>query len=279
LSPARSRDGVERGYIIPIGGAEKKVRDKKILSRFAELCGGERARIAIIPTASEQKDTGRRYEKVFRDIGVRETRSYPFEERDESAREDWLKELSEADGIFLTGGNQLRLSTTLGGTPAAQLIRRMNADGVHVAGTSAGAGFMSEHMIAFGDEGLSPRADMVTLAPGLGLTNRVIVDHHFRKRDRFGRLLTAISYNPFSVGLGLAEDTAALIGPDDVIEVMGSGAVTIVDPSRLEYSSMDSVRERDPVCLVGLRVHSLVEGWSFDLERRTAQVAGARASG
>ena len=271
MSPSRGRDGADRGFIIPIGGAEKKVRDKKILSRFVELCGGGSARIAIIPTASELKDTGRRYEKVFKDIGVSETRSFPFEDRSEGAREEWLEKLSEADGIFLTGGNQLRLSTTLGGTPAAQLIRRMNADGVHVAGTSAGAGFMSEHMIAFGEEGLSPRADMVTLAPGLGLTNRVIVDHHFRKHDRFGRLLTAISYNPFTVGLGLAEDTAAMIGPDDVIEVMGSGAVTIVDPSELEFSSMDSARERDPVCLVGLRVHSLVEGWSFDLERREAR--------
>ncbi len=278
MSPSRVSDGAVRGYIIPIGGAEKKVRDKKILSRFVELCGGDRARIAIIPTASELKETGRRYEKVFRDIGVNETRSFPFEERDEAGREDWLAELAEADGIFMTGGNQLRLSTTLGGTPAAQLIRRMNAEGVHVAGTSAGAGFMSEHMIAFGEEGLSPRADMVTLAPGLGLTNRVIVDHHFRKRDRFGRLLTAISYNPFTVGLGLAEDTAAMIGPDDVIEVMGSGAVTIVDPSELEYSSMDSAHEREPVCLVGLRVHSLVEGWSFDLGSRRAQSAGAQAT-
>lgn len=272
MTPARAEEG-KRGYIVPIGGAERKLRDRRILSRFVELCGDRSAVIAIIPTASELSDTGRRYEKVFKDIGVGEVRTYPFDSRSDGERQDWLDSLAEADGIFLTGGNQLRLSTTLGGTPAAQLIRRLNADGVHVAGTSAGAGFLSEHMIAFGREGLAPKADLVTLAPGLGLTNRVIVDHHFRKRDRFGRLLAAISYNPFAIGIGLAEDTAAFIGPDDVLEVLGSGALTIVDPSALEYSSMDSAHKNDPVCLVGLRVHTLIDGWSYDLNRREARQA------
>ena len=272
MTPARAEEG-ERGYIIPIGGAEKKLRDRKILSRFVQLCGNGSAVIAIIPTASELSDTGRRYERVFRDMGVADVRTYPFESRGDGERQDWLDSLGEADGVFLTGGNQLRLSTTLGGTSAAQLIRRLNAEGVHVAGTSAGAGFLSEHMIAFGREGLAPKADLVTLAPGLGLTNRVIVDHHFRKRDRFGRLLAAISYNPFAIGIGLAEDTAAFVAPDDVLEVLGSGALTIVDPSELEYSSMDSAQKKEPVCLVGLRVHTLIDGWSYDLNRREARQA------
>ena len=145
----------------------------------------------------------------------------------------------------------------------------MNADGVHIAGTSAGAGFLSEHMIAFGEEGSSPRADIVTLAPGLGLTNSVIVDHHFSRRDRFGRLLTAIGYNPFAVGLGLDEDTAAFIGPDDVLEVVGSGAITIVDPSDLEYSSMDSAREHDAV--------SDGQLWSWILDRIVDQSDAQRS--
>ncbi len=277
MSPARAEEG-ERGYIIPIGGAEKKLRNRKILSRFVDLSGNGSAVVAIIPTASELSDTGRRYERVFKDIGVRDVRSYPFEKRSDGERQDWLDSLAEANGIFLTGGNQLRLSTTLGGTPAAQLIRRLNADGVHVAGTSAGAGFLSEHMIAFGREGLAPKADLVTLAPGLGLTNRVIVDHHFRKRDRFGRLLAAISYNPFAIGIGLAEDTAAFIGPDDVLEVLGSGALTIVDPSQLEYSSMDSAQKKEPVCLVGLKVHTLIDGWSYDLNQREARQATVATS-
>ena len=104
-------------------------------------------------------------------------------------------------------------------------------------------------MIAFGDEGSSPRAGIVTLTPGLGLTNRVIIDQHFRQRDRLGRLLTALAYNPFAIGLGLDEDTAAFIGPDNVIEVVGSGAITVVDPSGVEFSSMDVAKANDPVCM------------------------------
>ncbi|MFQ5530108.1 MAG: cyanophycinase [Gemmatimonadota bacterium] len=141
---------------------------------------------------------------------------------------------------------------------------------MHIAGTSAGAGFLSEHMIAFGSEGSSPRANMVTLAPGLGLTNAVIVDHHFRERDRIGRLMTAVAYNPFAIGLGLDEDTAAFIGPDDVLEVDGSGSVTLVDPSDVEFTSMDSSHQDDPVCLVGLRLHVLTRGWRYDLHTRQA---------
>jgi cyanophycinase len=128
-------------------------------------------------------------------------------------------------------------------------------------------------MIAFGDEGPTPRAGMVTLAPGLGLTNRMIVDQHFRQRDRLGRLLSALALNPFAVGIGLDEDTAAFIGPDDVLEVDGSGGVTIVDPSGLESSSMGSAKPGEPVSMVGVKLHVLARGGSFDLKTRTATTA------
>lgn len=258
-----------RGYIIPIGGAEEKFRDPKILQRFVDYCG-EGATIAVIPTASKLPETGNRYVEIFKDLGVANSVSLPFNTRHDCRNEEMLAVLAAADGIFLTGGNQLRLSTTLGGTPVAQTIRRRNAEGVHVAGTSAGAGFMSEHMIAFGDEGYTPRANMVTLSPGLGLTNKVIVDQHFHQRERRGRLLTTISYNPFAIGIGLGEDTATIIGPDDTLEVLGSGGVTIIDPSDIEYSSMDSARRDDPVCIVGARLHILVEGWKYNLITKKA---------
>ena len=188
-----------------------------------------------------------------------------------------LAVLDRSDGIFLTGGNQLRLSTTIGGTSMAKALRRRNAEGAHIAGTSAGAAFLCEHMIAFGREGGSPRAKIVTLAPGLGLTNRIIIDQHFRQRDRLGRLLTALAYNPFAIGIGLDENTAAFIGPDEVLEVVGSGALTIVDPSGLEFSSMARVRKNDPVCLIGLRLHILDHGATFNLHTREAAAAPAIA--
>ena len=265
-----------RGFIIPVGGAEEKIGDVTILRRFASLCGSE-CRIAIIPTASEQSDTGARYETLFQQLGVGQAEALPIHDRPDAELPHLLEVLDRADGIFLTGGNQLRLSTTIGGTAMAKALRRRNAEGAHIAGTSAGAAFLCEHMIAFGREGGSPRAKIVTLAPGLGLTNRVIIDQHFRQRDRLGRLLTALAYNPFAIGIGLDENTAAFIGPDDVLEVVGSGALTIVDPSGLEFSSMARVRKNDPVCLIGLRLHILDHGSTFNLHTREAAAAPAIA--
>jgi len=276
MSPARVKEGDQRGYIVPIGGAERKVGDEEILKRFADLAGGRESRLAVIPTASEEADTGRRYEKIFHAIGAGEVSVLPFETRRECDDTGALRQLEQATGVFLTGGNQIRLSSTLGGTPVAKLMRTMNAGGVVVAGTSAGAAFLSEHMIATGDEGATPRNGMVSLAPGLGLTNRLIVDQHFRQRDRLGRLLTALSFNPFAIGLGLDEDTAAFIGPDETLEVVGSGAITIVDPSGVEYSSIDAARRGDPVCLLGIRMHVLVQGATFNLHTRLAAAPGVR---
>ena len=178
--------------------------------------------------------------------------------------------LETASGVFFTGGNQLRISTMLGGTPVAKAVRRMNARGVAVGGTSAGAAVLSEHMIASGDEGPTPKVGMASLAPGFGLSNRVIIDQHFRQRDRLGRLLTALAYNPFAVGVGLDEDTAAFINPDRVIEVVGAGAITIVDVSALQHSSVATSDEGKPICMTNVRVHLLTHGATYDLETREA---------
>jgi len=273
----RNRRNGERGFIVPIGGAEEKMRGPAILKRFVHLCGDEDANIAIIPTASQDPDTPNRYQQVFKELGCGETTVVPLTERRDCDDRRWLKMIERADGVFLTGGNQLRLSTILGGTKMASMLRRCNQKGLHVAGTSAGAAIMSEHMIAFGKEGPTPQADMVTLAPGLGFTRRLIIDQHFRQRDRLGRLLTAVSYNPNSVGLGLDEDTAAFLGPHEVLEVAGSGAITIVDPAGVEYSSMDSTQQHEPVSIIGVRLHVLVEGGTFDLRSRKAHPAPVAA--
>jgi len=278
MSPARPPEGAERGAIIPVGGAEEKLGDPRILRKFVEMAGGKDARIAVIPTASQLTDTGDRYESLFTELGAGRVRSLPFESRADCERADLLEKLGKATGIFLTGGNQLRLATTLGGTEVARAVRTLNAAGVPVAGTSAGAAFLSEHMIANGEDGAVPRANIVTLAPGLGLTNRVVIDQHFRQRDRLGRLLTALAYNPFAIGVGLDEDTAAFIGPDETLEVVGTGGITIVDCSDVEYSSMDSVGDHEPVCLIGLRLHILTAGATFNLHTRVATAPSAAAA-
>ena len=264
-----------RGHLLPIGGAEDH-ENPAILRRFVELAGGEEAHIAVVPVASRMKDTGSRYLEVFDDLGVADATSLAIRTREDAHNPHHVTALQEASGIFITGGDQLRLATILGGTPVAQTIRRANAAGVHVAGTSAGAAIMPEHMIAGGDAGATPEADKVTLAPGFGLTNSVVVDQHFRQRDRLGRLLTAVSYNPFLIGLGIDEDTGVLLGPDDTFEVLGTGAVTVVDPSELSHSSMSSARAGEPVSLVDLRLHVLAVGARYDITARKAHTSGTR---
>jgi len=271
MSPSNHVNAEERGYIIPIGGGEEKLHHPEILDRFVDVCGGKASRISIIPTASELEDTGRNYEKLFRRLGVKHAQVLAIETREDCQSSADLDYIDKSDGVFMTGGNQLRLSTTIGGTEVAQRIRRRNAEGMHVAGTSAGAAFMPEHMIAGGIEGSTPSPDMVTMAPGLGLTNKFIIDQHFRERDRFGRLLTALAYNPFAVGLGLDEDTAAFIRPGDRLDVVGSGGITVIDPTDLSYSSMHLAGRGEPVSLIGVKLHILIAGGQFDAMTREAR--------
>ncbi|HEX9472913.1 MAG TPA: cyanophycinase [Steroidobacteraceae bacterium] len=269
--PSRIPEGATRGWIIAIGGAENKENDQHILERFVQTSGGERADIVVIPTASRMHETGARYEQLFRELGAERVAVMDFDTRRDCQESGRLRRLEEASGIFFTGGNQLRLTTLLGGTPVARLIRQRNAHGVTVGGTSAGASILSEHMIAFGDDGSAVISGSVRLAPGLGLTNRFIIDQHFRQRDRLGRLLTALAYNPFAVGIGLDEDTAAFIGPDETVEVVGTGGVTIVDGAEVRFSSMSEATEGQPVCMLGLRLHVLVAGATFNLHTRVAE--------
>jgi cyanophycinase len=270
MCASKVADGKERGWIIPIGGAEEKENSPQILRRFVQLAGGDAADIVVIPTASQLRATGPRYERIFAELGAERVTSLDFDTRRDAEEPSRLERLNQATGVFFTGGNQLRLSTLIGGTPVAKAVRVLNAAGVPVAGTSAGAAFISEHMIAFGDEGSTPVAGSVRLAPGMGLTNRFIIDQHFRQRDRLGRLLTALAYNPFAVGIGLDEDTAAFIAPDNTVHVEGSGGITVVDAAEVQFSSMDSVSEGRPVCLLGMKLHILTQGATFNLHTRRA---------
>ena len=266
--PATSTGGSERGFLIPIGGAEDKTANSVILDRFVELCGGTSANIVVIPTASRMSDTGSLYVKLFEEMGAPHVDFMQLKSRADCERMTNLKRLDEATGIFITGGNQLRLATIIGGTTMADQIRHLNAHAVHIAGTSAGAAILPEHMIAYGSSGATPTLDKVTLSPGLGLTNSLVIDQHFRERNRLGRLLTALAYNPYACGLGLDEDTAAFIDPHGVLEVVGSGGVTIVDPSDIEYSSISEIRNGDVVTLTNVRLHILAAGDRFDIHSR-----------
>jgi len=266
--PARTTGDSQRGYLIPIGGAEEKETNPVILERFVELCGGSQANIVVIPTASRMSDTGSLYVELFEDMGASHVDFMQLRSRADCEKMSNMKRLDQATGIFITGGNQLRLSTIIGGTPMADQIRHLNAHDVHIAGTSAGAAILPEHMIAGGESGPTPTLDKVALSPGLGLTNSLVIDQHFRQRDRLGRLLSALAFNPYACGLGIDEDTAAFIDPNGVLEVVGSGGVTIVDPSDVDYSSIAEIRRSEVVTLTNVKLHILAEGARFDIKSR-----------
>jgi cyanophycinase len=181
--------------------------------------------------------------------------------------ETFARMLHDSTGIFLTGGNQLRLSSTIGGTRLAEAVLERFHHGAVVAGTSAGASAMSTHMIAFGASGATPKHRMAAIAAGLGVLPNVIVDQHFQQRNRLGRLLSLIAQNPSLLGLGVDEDTAGVVGPDHVMEVIGRGSITIVDGAAAETDAWD-VHGHKPVMLSGVVLHSLPAGYRFDLRRR-----------
>ena len=256
------------GSVIIIGGAEDKVRDRVILSRFVTLAGGRDATIAVISTASSLGlEAGDRYRQVFGELGVAKVRTIHAITRPQANDETAALAIRDATGIFLTGGNQLRLSSTIGGTRLADAVLDQFRQGAVVAGTSAGASAMSSHMIAFGASGATPKHRMAQIAAGLGVLPGVIVDQHFQQRNRLGRLLSLIAQNPSLLGLGVDEDTAGVVGPDHVMEVIGRGSITVVDGSGSETDAWE-VHGHRPLMISGVVLHSLPAGYRFDLRRR-----------
>ncbi len=262
-----------QGTVIVIGGAEDKVRDRVILGRFVALAGGSDAKIAVIATASSfGMEAGDRYRSVFTELGAAEVMPLNAVTRMQANDEHSARIVSESSGIFMTGGNQLRLSSMLGGTRLAEAIMGRFTDGAVVAGTSAGASAISSHMIAFGASGATPKHRMAQIAAGLGLLPGVIVDQHFQQRNRLGRLLSLIAQNPSLLGLGVDEDTAGVVGPDQVMEVIGRGSITVVDGAASETDAWE-IRGHRPLMISGVVLHSLPDGYRFDLRRRTRVVA------
>jgi len=264
---------VADGTVIVIGGAEDKVRDRVILSRFVSLAGGADARIVVISTASSLgAEAGQRYRQVFGELGVKRFKPIHAVTRSQANDESFVAALSDATGIFLTGGNQLRLSSTIGGTRLADAVLDRFRHGAVVAGTSAGASAMSSHMIAFGASGATPKQRMAQVAAGLAVLPGVIIDQHFQQRNRLGRLLSLIAQNPSLLGLGIDEDTAGVVGPDHVMEVIGRGSITVVDGSGSETNAWE-IGGHKPIMISNVVLHSLPAGNRFDLRARSRVAA------
>jgi cyanophycinase len=262
-----------------IGGAEDKLKARRILSRFVKLAGGPEAHIVVVSTASMLGDvTTDTYREIFTELGAAHVSGMRPMERREAEDPKVAATLVEATGVFLTGGNQLRLTSIVAGTRLDSGLHMAHDRGAVIAGTSAGASALASHMLAFGESGATPRHSIVQLAAGLGLVQNVIVDQHFEQRTRLGRLLSAIAQSPSLIGIGLDEDTAAIISPDRQMEVLGRGAVTVIDGSRMETDAF-RLRKRRPLMISGAILHSIPSGYTFDLRTRAliSDEGGARA--
>lgn len=259
------------GTLVLIGGAEDKKGDKKILRRFVELCGGSEARIAVLATATRKThDAGDRYCSLFREMGAAEAATLPIYSRLDANNIKYVRYMSEVTGVFFTGGNQITLTSILGGTQFLRALKDAYIRGATVAGTSAGASAISRHMIMQGAKGLSPTKGMASIAAGLGLLHNLVVDQHFGARRRIGRLLTVVAHNPFLLGVGIDEDTAIVIGPDNTLEVIGKRSVTILDGTNISYSNVSYVEGNQmPLCIYDVKMHILLAGCTFDILRRT----------
>ena len=256
-----------------IGGAEDKVRERVILSRFVALAGGPDARICVISSASSLGPlAGEMYRRVFTELGAAEVSPIHAVNRNQANDDHAARIVRESTGVFMTGGNQLRLSSTIGGTAIAQAILERHRHGSVIAGTSAGASAMSSHMVAFGASGGTPKQRMVQMAAGLGVLPSVIIDQHFQQRNRLGRLLATIAQNPSLLGLGIDEDTCGVVGSDMVMEVIGRNSVTIVDGGASETDAWE-VRAHRPIMISNVVLHSLPVGYRFDLRRRVRVAA------
>ena len=258
-----------RGPLIAIGGAEDKIGARAVLRDVVKHAGGPKhAKIAVFPTASSiPVEMANTYESIFSELGA-EVHIVRIASRADGEDPDKLALIKEVSGIFFTGGDQGRIVTMLGGTELARTIRRAHRNGAVVAGTSAGASVICDHMIAQGRKGYAPRRELVMLAPGLGLTRKLVIDQHFGQRHRIGRLFSAVAMNPFLIGVGIDEDTAIVLKADKKLQVIGRGTVTIIDGSKIQHTDIHEVKRESPAALLGLSVHVLTQGCGFDIDNR-----------
>lgn len=258
-----------KAAIMAIGGAEDKIHGRQILHTFFSRAGGREARILIVPSASREPEIiGKIYRDIFEDMGAKTVDVLSISSREHGEDPQLQAYLESFTGVFLSGGDQLRLCALIADTPLMNKLRFLVHQGaITLAGTSAGAAVLGHPMIAGGSSGESPNRSLVDLTTGLGLLPEVIVDQHFYHRNRLARLISAIAAHPDKLGIGIDEDTCALFEQDGLVQVVGQGTVTIVDPRDMTHTNHSHVRANDPLSIYNLRLHLLTHGDSYDLSK------------
>lgn len=267
--PLNSSDALlgRKGALVIIGGAEDRDGDRRILREFVRLAGGSGAKIVVLTAGtSEPREAGETYIDVFQRLGADRIWVVDTRDQNDANQVGAVRAIGEATGIFFTGGDQARIVERIRGTILDDAIRKRHSEGVVIAGTSAGAAIMPEVMIVKGESEISPRSDAVTLGAGMGFVSGIVVDQHFAQRGRLGRLLTALMLNPATIGIGVDENTALIIRGHH-FEVLGEGAVTVVDELATTYNRF-SACSHEAMSLFGVKLHILSEGCQFDMQTR-----------
>ena len=262
------------GHLLVIGGAEDKYNERRILKKFLELAGGDKAEVLIVPVASDFPEFAADvYTQAFRNLGVTNPRVLRATSRQDIVQADVERLTDGVTGVFMTGGDQMRLVSLLGGTKLAERLRKLVREtNVVMAGTSAGAAAMSTSMIVRGDASSHPHKNAVKLSPGLGFLKNIIIDQHFSERGRISWLITAVSYNPYNLGIGIDENTAIILDGKGILEVFGQGSTTIVDGSQISFNEIAEVADNEAFSICGVQFHVLRDGLVYNyLERHPMQ--------
>lgn len=257
-----------KGTLIIIGGHEDKEGEKVILKEVASRVGSGKLVVATV-ASSEAEEMWKDYRKVFGELGVKKIEHLDINTREEGLSFERIRILDGATVVFFTGGDQLRITTQIGDTPIYEAIQEIHAHGGTVAGTSAGASAMSETMLVSGNGDESHRVGAAfQMAPGLGLLQGVVIDQHFAERGRTGRLVAAVGQNPKNLGVGLDENTAIVVHGEEYFDVIGDGAVYVVDGRGVTYSNLAQADQDETMAIYDIKLHVLNAGRRFDLESR-----------
>lgn len=252
-----------KGFLVLIGGAEDKKNDRQILKRVVGLNNAKTA--VIIPTASNYPEgLARDYQYAFRDLGVENNIIFDIRERSETDKPEYFEQIEQADLIFFTGGDQFRLVNTLIDTSLLEKIKKQHLKGATIAGTSAGAAAACDPILFDGDYSGLQKGN-INHFRGFGFIKDITIDTHFVNRGRLGRLTQFLSSGHSSKGIGIGEDTAIIISPDNTFEVVGSEMVTLVNTENISFSNYDQIKEKDPIVINDIRIGFLQNGSIFDL--------------
>jgi cyanophycinase len=258
------------GNLLIIGGSEDKKGQCKILRHFANAAGGPAGYAVILTTATEEAAgmVGKTYVEIFHKLGIGKADVMDINSRDDANLEKYENMVANATAIFFTGGDQLRITSILGGTRLLKALHAAYSKGTIIAGTSAGASAMSSTMIVDGNGNEPARKCTLKMAPGLNFLGGVLIDQHFHQRGRIGRLLGGVAENPDILGIGIDEDTAVRTYPDGFMEVVGSYSVTIVDGRDIKSSNVSELKPDENLAIINVKIHVLPEGYGLDLKKR-----------